>query len=109
MNKRIGFEPKLIPIILSGNKYSTWRINDQKNLTLGDICEFVDSSTGQQFATAKLTKVFEKAFKDLRDEDKLGHEKYSSEKEMFETFENYYKKPINSETLVKVAWFELLK
>jgi hypothetical protein len=109
MNKQVGFDPKLVSLIISGQKTATWRIDDQKDLSSGDVCDLINSETGKKFATGRLTKVFQKQFKELTEDDKKGHEKYFSEEEMFKTFEYYYKKPIGPETLIKVVMFELLK
>ena len=105
--KRIHFAPNLIPLILSGEKTSTWRLWDDKDLTTGNIVEFGNSDTREVFARAKLTKVIEKPFNKLTDKEKVGHEKYSSEDELFKQFEKYYRKPVNRNTVFKIIWFEL--
>lgn len=106
--KKIHFAPNLIPLIMSGQKTSTWRLWDDKDLTTGDIVEFGNSETRELFAKSELTKVIEKPFKDLKDDEKEGHEKYKSEEELFEQFEKYYGKPVNSDTLFKIIWFKLI-
>ena len=107
--KRMKFAPILVPLVLSGEKISTWRLWDDKNLTTGDIVEFANSETLEVFAKAELTKVIEKPFKDLTDEEKIGHEKYTSKEELFKTFEKYYKKPVDENTMFKIVSFKLIK
>lgn len=107
--KRVHFAPNLVSLILSGKKTSTWRLWDDKDLTTGDIVEFADSKTREVFTKAELIKVVEKPFKELTEEEKLGHEKYTNEKELFKTFEVYYHKPVNENTLFKIVQFKLIK
>lgn len=74
--KRIKFATNLVEPILNGIKTSTWRLWDDKDLQTGDIVEFVNAETLETFAKAELTRVIEKPFKDLTDEEKQGHEIY---------------------------------
>jgi len=92
---------------MSGKKTSTWRLWDDKDLTTGDVVEFGNSETREVFAKAKLTKVIEKPFKDLNESEKAGHEKYSSEEDLFKQFEMYYGKPVDRNTIFKIIWFDL--
>ncbi|KKR56135.1 MAG: hypothetical protein UT93_C0004G0013 [Candidatus Woesebacteria bacterium GW2011_GWF1_40_24] len=107
--KRVHFAPNLVSLVLSGKKTSTWRLWDDKGLTTGDIVEFANAETRAVFAKAKLTKVIEKPFKELTDEEKAGHEKYINEAELFKTFERYYNKPVSESTPFKIIWFKLVK
>lgn len=106
--KRIKFAPNLVQLVLDGTKTSTWRLWDDKDLQTGDIVEFANAETQEMFAKAELTKVIEKPFKDLTDDEKDGHEKYTSNEEMFKKFESYYNKPVDENTLFKIIWFKLL-
>lgn len=108
-HKSLHFVSSLIPLILSGEKVSTWRLWDDKDLSEGDIVDFLESGTERHFATAILTRVLEKKIGKLTDEDKAGHEKYKNDKEMFRTFERFYKRKIDSDTKVKIIWFKLIK
>jgi hypothetical protein len=106
--KIVHFVPNLVQKILSGEKTSTWRLWDDKDLKMGDIVEFANSETRDVFANARLLKVIKKPFKDLTDEEKIGHEKYKNDNELFKTFERYYKKPVNKNTVFKIVYFELI-
>ncbi|OGY23184.1 MAG: hypothetical protein A2172_02285 [Candidatus Woykebacteria bacterium RBG_13_40_15] len=106
--KTLKFDEKFVGPILAGEKTNTWRLFDEKNLKTGDEIEFINKQTGETFAKAKLTDVFEKPFKDLTPEDFEGHEKFPSEKEMFETYSKYYGKQVSSQTPVKIIHFKLL-
>lgn len=107
--KRMKFAPNLIPLVLSGKKTSTWRLWDDKNLQTGDVVEFANAETNEVFGEAKLTKVLEKPFKDLAENEKEGHEKYKDDNELFNTFEGYYHKPVDKNTIFKIIWFRLIK
>ncbi|MGH7204232.1 MAG: ASCH domain-containing protein [Candidatus Levyibacteriota bacterium] len=107
MNKTLKFAPPLVPLVLSGEKVSTWRLWDEKNLQEGDTVDFLNKETLKQFATAKLTKVIEKQLGELTDEDKKGHERFASDEEMYQTYTTYYKKEVNAQTPIKIIWFEL--
>ena len=106
--KRIHFAPNLVPLVLSGKKTSTWRLWDDKNLTTGNVIEFANSETKEVFATAELINVVEKPFKDLSEDEKIGHEKYANDQELFKQFEKYYGKSVNEETVFKIIQFKLL-
>lgn len=105
--KVLKFRDNLVPLILSGQKNSTWRLFDDKNLIVGDDIELREFVTKKRFAEAKIIKVVEKRFGDLRIDDKEGHEKFSSDFQMYRTYTEYYHHSVNPDTLVKIIWFEL--
>ena len=109
MNKRLKFAVDLVPLVLSGEKVSTWRLWDDKDLTTGDTVEFLEYGTERHFATGRLTKVIEKPLRELTVEDKKGHETFTSDQEMYETYTRYYNRPADKHTPVKLIWFTLLK
>jgi len=45
----------------------------------------------------------------LTEEDKDGHEKFTTEREMYETYSSYYKRTVDETSPVKVIKFELVK
>ena len=106
--KTIKFADELIDLILSGEKTTTFRLFDDKNLSEGDKLEFLRASDSKVFAHAKITKVYEKRLKDLSDEDYKGHEKYESAAQALETFRKYYGDSVAPETIVKIVRFKLL-
>lgn len=107
--KLVKFRDNLVPLVLSGEKNSTWRLFDDKNLSVGDEIELRQFGKESSFARARITKVIEKAFKDLGEDDKQGHEKFSNDKEMYETYTGYYNTQVEAESIVKIIWFELLE
>lgn len=108
MNKKLHFAPNLVPLVLSGEKTSTWRLWDDKNLSEGDVVDFLESKSEKHFATARLVKVSEKPLGKLSKEDKSGHENFDSDEQMFKIYRSYYNKPVDENTVVKIIKFELL-
>ena len=107
--KTLKFKKKLSEEILKGNKNKTWRLFDDKDLTQGEIISFLIWDTNKEFAKAKLIKIEEKKFENLGNENLKGHEKFSSNKEMYDTYSNYYNKKITPKTEVKIIKFKLIK
>lgn len=108
MHKKLRFAQDLVPLILSGEKVSTWRLWDDKDLSIGDIVDFIEYGTDKHFATGKLLKVIEKPLGELSEEDKQGHERFASDEEMYKTYTKYYGRTVDKNTLVKLIWFELI-
>ena len=109
MNKQLKFSSELVPLILSGQKTTTWRVFDDKELKTGDIVDFIDRGNLKTFARARIIDVKKKSFSDLNDTDKTGHEPFSSDEEMYRTFSKYYDRPVGPETKVKIIKFTLIK
>lgn len=106
--KTLKFTPKLIPLVLSGEKYATWRLWDEKIIEVGDELQLLNKSTLEQFGLAVVKRVTEKPLGELMAADKEGHEVFSSDEEMCATFAKYYHKPVGPETPVKIIWFGLV-
>src|SRR4030043_1630759 len=94
-------------LIMDGRKNTTWRVNDEKNLSVGDILSLSDI-TGKEFAKARITSVKETVFEGLKKEDRQGHEEFPSDVDMYRTYSKYYKKKGQPRTRVKVKKFQVL-
>lgn len=106
--KQVKFHERLVPLIVSGEKTATWRLFDDKNLSVNDEIELLESGKTRPFATARITKVIEKPFVRLTAADKVGHETFKSDEDMYATFGEYYKTEVTGDTIIKVNWFQLL-
>ena len=106
--KILKFRESLSKLIIDGKKTKTWRLFDDKYLKRGDILSLCIWETGKEFAKAKIISVKELKFKDLNEKDKEGHEKFSSDNEMYETYSNYYNKQVIPETKLKVIEFKII-
>jgi hypothetical protein len=109
MNKQLKFMDWKIPKILSGEKTSTWRLFDDKNLQTDDTVDFISRPNLKTFAQARIIDIQEKTFNQLTKEDKIGHEEFSSEEEMYQTYSKYYTQPIGPKTKVKIIKFKIIK
>lgn len=98
-----------MPHVLSGQKISTWRLFDDKDLSVDDVVELREFGKDKSFALAKITKVIEKQFGDLTEADKGGHETFDSDENMYKTYSGYYGVDVDSTTEVKIIWFKLLE
>ncbi|MGV8150386.1 MAG: ASCH domain-containing protein [Candidatus Woesearchaeota archaeon] len=105
--KRLKFSKPLPEMVLSGTETTTWRINDDKNLSVGDEFKLCHTD-GKEFAAAIITKIRETTFKNLTEDDKSGHEKFSSEKNMYRVYSKYYNINVTPQTPVKVVKFRVL-
>ena len=108
--KTLKFRRYLVPLVLSGKKDMTWRLFDEKNLKEGDEVDLINWNTGEKFGEGTLTKVWEKEMGKLEESDFDGHEDFSSEEEMYKTYNTYYGEGrVNPETIVKIIKFKLKK
>ncbi len=104
--KSLKFKPHLAEQILLGKKSSTWRLFDDKDLKEGDELLFINSETGKEFGTAKITGVKVKTLGTLSDEDWEGHERYESEEKMYEDYRGYYGDKVSKDSELKIISFE---
>lgn len=107
--KTLKFRDYLVRLVLSGEKNSTWRLFDDKDLQVGDEIALQVWVTNEIFGHAVITKVVEKPFRELTAGDKAGHEEFENIEEMYATYSKYYKQPVTGDTVVKILWFEIKK
>lgn len=60
-----------------------------------------------EFAKAVVVSVKKTVFGNLSDADKLGHEKFANDEEMYEIYSGYYNMKVTPETAVKIIKFRL--
>ena len=106
--KSLKFAPDLVPLVKNGSKTSTFRLFDDKNLQVGEIVEFIQRPELTVFAKAEIVEVTKKPFGNMTKKDMEGHEKYSSKKEMYDTYTSYYSKKVNDDTEITIYRFKLL-
>ena len=107
--KTLKFRPHLAEMILRGEKHTTWRLFDDKDLTKGDRIELINWKTGDVFGQAEITEMSEKKFADLTEADWDGHEKFDSEQDMYQTYSGYYGQTVGAGTIVKVLRMKALQ
>lgn len=106
--KTLKFKGQLVQAILRGEKDSTWRLFDDKELSLGDELRMVNKASGKEFARASIISVLEKPLGDVVPTDFDGHERYPSMDAMYETFRSYYGDKVTPQSVLKIIRFRLV-
>jgi hypothetical protein len=108
MSKALHFAPNLVPLVLNGSKTTTWRLFDDKDLSVGDTLEMLETGSERHFASSSIVSVQVLTLGELWKGKMEGHEKYKSEQEMYDTYRGYYNHPVGPDTEVKVIRFKLI-
>lgn len=112
--KTIKLDHQLAQLVLNGKKTATWRLYDDKGLSVNDKIEFIDKVDPQQpdtwkvFAHAVIDMIVEKRLGDIVEADLDGHERYTSNQEMIKTYQKYYGPQVDEQTPVKMIHFTLV-
>ncbi len=106
--KTVKFTSALTRLVLDGSKTATWRLFDDKDLSVDDKIELMNSDNKKVFAQAEITKVKEKKLKDIVDGDFDGHEKFLNPEEMLATYRKYYGEKVDWNTIVKMIDFKII-
>lgn len=110
--KTLKLDHELASSVLSGKKSSTWRLKDDKNLSVNDDVELIDKvdaekpETWLKIGVARIDAVSEKRLGELSADDYDGHETYSSVDDMLATYRRYYGDDVTENTPVKMIQFE---
>ena len=107
--KTLKFTTHLVNKILAGEKKSTWRLFDDKDLKSGDQVILINKETGQQFGIATITSLKIKTLGSLNNDDWIGHEKFSSEEEMYNVYKKYYGDRVDENAEVKIVTFNFAR
>lgn len=105
--KTLKFDSNLVPQILSGQKTSTWRLFDDKDLQVGDNLIFVDRENGKEFAKAVITSVHDREIQNITESDYEGHERYDSKEAILESFRKHYGLGVTPTSVLKIIKFKL--
>ncbi|HSX32904.1 MAG TPA: reverse transcriptase-like protein [Candidatus Saccharimonadales bacterium] len=112
--KTLKLEHHLADLVRQGKKTSTWRLYDDKDLSVNDTVNLLDKAdpkrpeTWRQFAIARIDNIIQKRLGDIQDTDHDGHERFESHKAMLETYRTYYGPQVDDSTVVKIIHFTLL-
>lgn len=106
--KALKFRDHLVKLIVAGEKDVTWRLFDDKNISAGDQVDMINWNTGEKFGEADILEVREKPLGQLEENDFDGHEKFTSDEEMYKTYRLYYGDQVGPDTLVKIIRFKLV-
>src|SRR5438876_10100764 len=109
--KSLKLEHNLAQLIVIGEKTSTWRLYDDKDLSVNDNVRLVDKldptrpETWKVIGIAHINTIVQKRLGDIADEDYDGHERFSSKEVMLKTYQGYYGSTVNYDTPVKIVRF----
>jgi ribonuclease HI len=112
--KTLKFDHELAQLILNGNKTSTWRLYDDKDLSVDDHIKIIDKvepnnpDSWKVIGQGKVNEVIEKRLDDVSQEDMNGHETFNSKEEMLSTYKQYYGERVTFETPVKIIHFTFM-
>lgn len=105
--KILKFKDHLVPLVLSGEKYTTWRLFDDKNLQPGDELVFVNKDSNVEFAKATILATREKRLGDVLDTDFEGHERFEDLEKMYESYRQYYGDVVSPDSVLKMITFKI--
>ena len=103
---------KIAKLIYSGEKNNTWRINDEKNVSVDDVIGIVDKinpddlTSWKIIGTGKVSEVLQKRLSDIEQGDLGVGEDFESKDQMLRTFRKYYGGDISERTPVKIITFD---
>lgn len=112
--KSLKLDHRLAQDILSGEKTSTWRVNDDKDLHVNDQINLIDKvdplnpATWVSIGTAIITTILEKQLGAVTKDDMDGHEVYSSVDAVIKEYQGYYGPQVTAETPVKIVRFRYI-
>src|SRR5437868_4501495 len=104
--KVIKFTPELTQLILAGQKTTTFRLFDDKNLEIGDqlILATREGEQVDEFAQAIITSVILRTLGTLKKADYRGHEPVS---DPLHYYRQFYGDKVSLDSKVKVVRFEV--
>lgn len=111
--KALKLDHELAILVKEGKKTSTWRLFDDKDLSVNDDIKLIDKvspdrpETWRVIGTARINAVIQKRLGDIKPEDYDGHNVYGSPEDMMEALRGYYGNDVNLSTVVKIIRFNL--
>lgn len=100
--KIVKFTPELAELIKKGEKTTTIRLFDDKDLSVGDRIELAtgDEKDVTVFGKAVITEIIKRTIETLQDEDFKGHEPVA---DPLEHYRGYYGDKVQLDSEVKVV------
>lgn len=111
--KTLKFDHPQAALILSGKKTSTWRLNDEKDLSVNDMVRFIDKvqpdrpETWLVIGEARIERIIEKRLGDVSLEDMKGHEAFATTEDMLKYYHSKYGTDVNMSTPIKQIFFTM--
>ena len=102
--KTIKFAPHLVASLRDGSKTTTWRLFDDKDLSVGDEVSFVNKESLETVGTARIVSVCTKPLADVTHEE-LAEHGYADSDAMYENLFLYYGDRVTPDTEIKMITF----
>lgn len=109
--KTLKFAHHLAPKIASGEKTSTWRMYDDKDISVNDRLRLIDKVDPERpeawkvIGTVRVDSVIQKRLGDIAREDYEGHRQYNSQQELLQSYRNFYGPQVDFDTPIKIIRF----
>jgi ribonuclease HI len=110
--KSLKLDHHLAELVLKGDKRSTWRLFDDKDLSVNDEVRLIDKveparpETWKVIGKAHINTVIQKRLGDIQPEDYETHEQFGSSHEMLKTYQKYYGNDVSFDTVAKIVRFD---
>lgn len=112
--KTLKLDHQLVQAIRAGEKTSTWRMYDDKDLSVNDQVELIDKveparpETWRPFGNARINQVVQKRLADVDAGDYASYGPYESIEQRIKKFRGYYGSQVDGDTPIKLVHFVLL-
>jgi ribonuclease HI len=112
--KTLKFDHNLAQLILQGEKTSTWRLYDDKDISVDDTIKIIDKvepdnpESWEVVGQGHVNEVTEKRLGDVTPKDIAGHESFDTKEEMLRTYKQYYGERVTLDTAVKIINFTFI-
>ncbi len=109
--KSLKLDHHLAQLVIAGKKTTTWRLFDDKDLSVNDDVKLIDKvdplrpETWKVIGIAHINTVIQKRLGDIDSLDYDGHEQFSSTHELLKTYQSYYGPDVNFDTPIKIIRF----
>jgi ribonuclease HI len=110
--KTLKFDHQDAQEILDGKKSTTWRLYDDKDLSVDDNLKILDKvnagdpNSWQVIGQGKVTQITEKKLGAVTPEDMAGHRQFESMDDVLATYRGYYGERVSLDTPVKIVRFD---
>lgn len=113
--KSLKLDHELAKLVLTGQMTSTWRVRDDKDISVDDQIELIDKvdptdpKTWEYIGVATVDHVSEKRLGDVSRDDFIGREHYQSTGQLIDTYRGYYGDDVDERTPIKMIHFTFSK
>lgn len=110
--KTLKFNHDDAKLISAGQKANTWRLYDDKDLSVDDTVKIIDKvkpgepASWRVIGEGKISEVVEKKLSGITDADMDTHKEFASKDEILETYRTYYGDRVTLDTPVKIVRFD---